>query len=55
MEKHEFIEQFKKRTKKFSIDIIRFYDDLKKTDTVRIIGKQLIRSATSTAANYRAA
>ena len=44
-----------KRTKKFSIDVIRFYDGVKKTDSIRIIGKQLLRSATSTAANYRAA
>ena len=31
------------------------YEQLRKTDSVRIIGKQLIRSSTSSAANYRAA
>lgn len=55
MEKIEFIEMMKSRTKKQSIEIIRLYESLKKTDSIRIIGKQLIRSTTSTAANYRAA
>lgn len=55
MEKVEFIEKFKARTKQLSIDVIKFYDQMNKTDSVRIIGKQLIRSVTSTAANYRAA
>ncbi len=31
------------------------YEQLRKTDSVRIIGKQLIRASTSSAANYRAA
>lgn len=55
MEKIEFIEMMKNRTKKQSIEVIRLYDALKKTDSIRIMGKQLIRSTTSTAANYRAA
>lgn len=55
MEKVEFIEKFKARTKRLSIDVIKFYDQLNKSDSVRIIGKQLIRSVTSTAANYRVA
>ncbi|OEK03174.1 four helix bundle protein [Roseivirga sp. 4D4] len=55
MDKVEFIEKFKARTKQLSIDVIKFYDQLNKTDSIRIIGKQLVRSVTSTAANYRAA
>ena len=43
------------RTKLFALEIIRFYKVLPKTDEARILGKQLIRSATSIAANYRAA
>ena len=35
--------------------MIKFIDQLKKTESTRVIGQQLIRSATSTAANYRAA
>ncbi len=55
MEKAEFIEQFKSRTKALAVAIVVFYDKMKKTDSSRIIGKQLIRSVSSTAANYRAA
>lgn len=47
-------EQFKTRTKKIALDVLKLYAELKKTDEIRIIGKQLIRSATSVAANYRA-
>lgn len=55
MEKSIFIEQLKERTKKLAIDVILFYDKMEKTEATRIIGRQLIRSVTSTAANYRAA
>ncbi len=48
------IEQFKKRTKDFSLRIIRLFQALPKTTEAQIIGKQLLRSATSVAANYRA-
>ena len=51
----EFAEQFKKRTKSFALRIIRLFQALPKTEEARIIGKQLLRSATSVAANYRAA
>ena len=55
MNKIEKIEAFKLRTKQFAIRIIKLFQNLPKTDEARIIGKQLLRSATSTAANYRAA
>jgi len=55
MDKSEFVEQLKKRTKQLAVDVILFYDKIQKTDAITIIGRQLIRSATSTAANYRAA
>lgn len=51
----EKIEAFKKRTKRLSLRIIKLFQALPKTDEARIIGKQMIRSATSVAANYRAA
>ena len=41
--------------KQLAIRIIKMYEQLHKTDSIRIIGKQLVRSCTSTAANYRAA
>ena len=49
-----FAEEFKLRTKKFSLRVIKLFQSLPKTDEARIIGKQLVRSSTSTAANYRA-
>ena len=55
MSKSEFAEAFKKRTKKFAIDIIFLYRRLPKTEEAKIIGHQLIKAATSVASNYRAA
>jgi four helix bundle protein len=43
------------RTKGFALSTIRFFQILPKTDEARILGKQLLRAATSVAANYRAA
>ena len=43
------------RSKKFAILAIRLFKALPKSDEARILGKQLLRSATSVAANYRAA
>ena len=47
--------ELQKRTKKFAIRIIKLVQDLETKGTVGIIiGKQILRSGTSTAANYRA-
>ena len=45
----------KARTKKYALDIIRLVQSLPRNQTADILGRQLIRSATSVAANYRAA
>lgn len=55
MNKTDFIESIKNRTKQLAVDIILLYNQIQKTDATRVIGKQLIRSSTSVAANYRAA
>ncbi|RYD81693.1 MAG: four helix bundle protein [Sphingobacteriales bacterium] len=55
MEKADFVENFRKRTKQFALDGIYLFRDLPNTEEARIIGKQFLRSATSIAANYRAA
>lgn len=47
-------EELKSRTKKFAIRIIKMFRTLPKTEEARIIGKQVLRSGTSVAANYRA-
>lgn len=54
-EKSLFIEVFKKRTKQMAIHAIRLFQLLPNTEEARVMGKQLVRSASSTAANYRAA
>ena len=51
----EFAEAFKKRTKKFVVDNIKFFRTLPKTEEAKIIGRQLLRSSSSVGANYRAA
>ena len=43
------------RTKRFALDVIRLCESLPRRQTSRVITHQLIRSATSVAANYRAA
>jgi len=46
---------FKKRTKLSAIRAIRLVEALSDTRVGQVVGKQLIRSATSVGANYRSA
>ncbi len=50
-----FNENLRNRTKAFAVRIVKMYSKFPKSDEFRIIGKQLLRSATSVAANFRAA
>ncbi|MCW1964074.1 four helix bundle protein [Chryseobacterium viscerum] len=50
----DFNQIFRERTKTFSIAIIKTLSSLPYSDDISIIRKQIIRSATSVAANYRA-
>src|SRR5262249_3256849 len=43
-----------KRSKQFSLRVIRLFQSLPKDDVARVIGRQMLRSSTSVAANYRA-
>ena len=45
----------KKRTKRFALDAMKLVESLPKNMEGRVIGNQLLRSATSVGANYRAA
>ena len=47
-------EELQQRTKAFALRIIRVFKSLPQTDDAIILGKQLLRSGTSVAANYRA-
>lgn len=55
MENVSFNEKYRLRTKQFAVLIIKYYGSLPYKDELRIMGKQLLRSATSVAANFRAA
>ena len=48
-------EELRTRTKRFAARIIRMHSALPRTPAARIIGDQVLRSATSVGANYRAA
>jgi four helix bundle protein len=48
-------QEFKQRTKQLALRAIKVVQSLPQTDTGRVIGKQVLRSATSVGANYRAA
>jgi four helix bundle protein len=49
-------EALKRRTKAFASAVVRFYIGLDKgREEIRVLGKQLLRSGTSVAANYREA
>lgn len=50
-----FIEKMKFRTKRFAVDVIQLCDSLKTCKASAVITYQLVKSATSTGANYRAA
>jgi four helix bundle protein len=43
------------RTKRFALRVLKLCDSLPRTDAGRTISRQLLRSGTSVAANYRAA
>jgi four helix bundle protein len=47
-------QELKNRTKQFAIRIVKLFRSLPRTEEGRIIGKQMLRSGTSVAANYRA-
>ncbi len=48
-------DQLRQRTKTFALRVIKLVEALPKTTTATVLGKQLLRSATSVGANYRAA
>lgn len=55
MSKLDEIRKLQDRTKRFAVSVVRFFSGLPKTEEALIIGRQLLRSGTSLAANYRAA
>jgi four helix bundle protein len=47
--------ELRPRTKRFAVAIFQFCDDLPDEPSIRVIRQQLMRSASSIGANYRAA
>jgi four helix bundle protein len=47
--------RLKERTKSFALRVIRVVRALPREEAARVIGRQMLRSGTSVAANYRAA
>lgn len=54
-EKEMFVENLKKRTRKFGVDVILFCDSLKPKKASSVVTYQLVKASTSVGANYRAA
>lgn len=49
------MEDLRKRTKSFALRIVKMYSALPKSTEAQVLGKQVLRSGTSVAANYREA
>ena len=54
MKQEEFNDQFRLRTKRSALDIIKLTSPLKYSDALGVLRKQVIRCSTSVAANFRA-
>lgn len=51
----DFNTKYRNRTMQFAVEVVQFYSQFcKKGEELRIIGKQLLHSGTSVAANFRA-
>jgi four helix bundle protein len=47
-------EELRERTKQFAIRVVKMFRSLPGTEEARVLGKQVLRSGTSLAGNYRA-
>ncbi len=50
-DKSKFKDEFKRRTYRFALEIIKFIDEFSNDNTCKVISNQLLRSATSIGAN----
>jgi four helix bundle protein len=48
-------EELRDRTRKFAVDVVKLFRSLPRSTDAQVLGKQVLRSGTSVAANYRAA
>ena len=54
MTNEEFNDYFRKRLRKFAIDVLKFIDSVPQTPSTRIVNYQLGKASTSVGANHRA-
>jgi four helix bundle protein len=47
-------EVLRERTRQFAIRVVKMFQSLPRTEEARVLGRQVLRSGTSVAANYRA-
>jgi len=47
------LQDLRERTRRFALRTLKLYGDLPKTTEAQVVGKQLLRSATSVGAHYR--
>ena len=47
--------ELQERTRQFALRVVNMFRALPRTDEARVLGRQVLRSGTSVAANYRAA
>jgi four helix bundle protein len=52
---NEKAQELRNRTKSFALRVVRLFRALPRSGEAQVMGKQLLRSGTSVAANYRAA
>ncbi|MGD1100996.1 MAG: four helix bundle protein [Terriglobia bacterium] len=48
-------EELRQRSKEFALRVIKLFRALPKTEEARVLGRQILRSGTAVAANYRSA
>ena len=53
--KSSFATEMKERTKRFAVRVVKMVDTLPRKMSADVMGRQVLRSATSVGANYRAA
>jgi four helix bundle protein len=54
MERTDYAQYLRDRTQNFAVTIISLYRSLSKSEVNRLIGRQLLKAASSVGANYRA-
>jgi four helix bundle protein len=52
---NDFNEKYREKTRQFAVDLCRQFNNFQKGESAKVVVRQLLRSGTSVAANFRAA